>query len=101
MGFFARTINFHLRKGSISISNGKVIGDALAQTQWVRACMVEANQKENNECPQLEAAGFDSIEPDRFPVILKEGPNTLTSTYYVGKRILKDNYFGQAAIVFE
>jgi hypothetical protein len=51
------------------------------------------------KCPQYEMSGFNGIEPDRLPVILKEGQNPLESTYYVGKQTLKDNYFGQVPVV--
>lgn len=60
---------------------------------------MEAKQGEEIKCPQGETADFKGIEPDRLPVILKEGQNPLESIYYVGKQTLKDNYFGQAAIL--
>lgn len=61
--------------------------------------MVEANREGKTACPPTQLAEFRDIELDRLPVILKEGLTTLTSTYYIGKQTLKDNYFGQAAIL--
>ncbi len=60
---------------------------------------MEANRGGESKCPQANIAAFDGIEPERLPVILKEGQNPLESTYYVGKQTLKDNYFGQAPLV--
>lgn len=67
--------------------------------QGLRHCLVEANREKFMGCSLTQLADLKEVEPDRLPVILKERPATLTSTYYVGKQTLKDNYFGQAPVV--